>query len=118
MRQFTTKDYTEACEVARKILKKERVEFYNAIDVANEGFENGVFVFGKMREYVKNEKRRDKVCLPETCICSKCREIKAGMQFYYRTDYRTNFTYYIQPCIDCHKGIYEAKKKQKMLQES
>lgn len=34
MRQFTTKDYNEACEFARKILKKERVEFYNAIDVA------------------------------------------------------------------------------------
>jgi hypothetical protein len=112
VKAYTTKDYKEACEVARQILQKVRLNYFTVSDVVNESFENGVFVFGKMRAYVLNEKRRNKASLPQTYICSRCKQIKAGMEFYYRTDYRMNFTYYIQPCIECHKRKYNSKKRQ------
>lgn len=108
-RVYTTVSIDEATSYAKKILFKNKLTYYSASDVANEGFENGVFVYPKMNNYVLTEKRRNKVCLPEINLCTKCNICKAGMEFYNRTDYRNNFTYFIQPCKECHKLKYKSR---------
>ena len=109
-RKFTTVDIEEAKNIARNIINRCKMNI--CIDeVVNESYENGVFVIPAMTEFVLNEKRRDVVSLREINLCTICNKVKAGMEFYYRTDYRNNHTYYIQPCIECHKLKYKSKKQ-------
>ena len=110
IRNFTTLDILEASHYAENIIRRAKCSSLSINDVVNEGFENGVFVYGKMREYVLIEKRRDKISLPREYICTKCNKIKSGIEFYYRTDYRNNHTYFIQPCKECHIIAYKSKK--------
>ena len=108
-RKYTTLDIKEAIRWAKERVFKLRIDT-DYMEAVNESFENGVFVFAKMNYFLHNEMRRDKVCLPDTKVCTLCNQVKAGMEFYHRTDYRTNFTYHIQPCKTCHEKKYRNKK--------
>src|ERR1017187_3847004 len=110
MRMFTTVDYNEAKKYATNLIFKTKYFSLKPHDLVNESFENNVFVYGKMREFLFSEKRRNKVSLPDIVLCTKCNKVKANCEFYYRTDYRTNMTYNCQPCKECFQLKYQANK--------
>ncbi len=111
MREYTTKSIEVAKQKAKHYLYKAGIKSLTIDEIVNESYENEVFVFGKMNNLIYNQKRRDKIYLTETKICTQCKQIKAACEFYFRTDYRINCTYLIGKCKNCHKNNYEHKKE-------
>lgn len=114
-KKYSSKDYEEALRHADFLIKKYKTTQLDKHEVVSESFENEVFIYSKMYDYIMLERRRDKRCLPLTYQCTNCKNLKNGNEFYIRTDYRSNFQYYIQPCIECHKAkhklLYKPKTK-------
>ena len=106
-------NYEEALRYANNLLRRVGVRMFTPKDIVSEGFCTECFCKAKMRAFVLNEKRRNKTSVCTEKKCTQCKNIKTVAEFYTRTDYRVNYKYQIQPCIDCHKLNYNETKKKK-----
>ncbi len=106
-------DFSHAFNYAKNLLRKFNKKIIEINDLMSEGWTIDGFSRKKMKNFILNEHRRNKVEKFDVKVCSNCNEPKTSQEFYLRVDYRTNFQYHIQPCKECFKNIYQQKIKAK-----